>query len=86
MLRIYEKDLTAANLSTALATNGLGTLPHTLSCTRHQVINGDWSLTFSYPLDAPGAALLQPERHQPLEAQHQPTRAYPGGGSPAPVL
>ena len=62
MLRIYEKDLTAANLSTALATNGLGTLPHTLSCTRHQVINGDWSLTLSYPLDAPGAALLQPER------------------------
>ncbi len=62
MLRIYEKDLTAANLSTALATNGLGTLPHALSCTRHQVINGDWSLTLSYPLDAPGAALLQPER------------------------
>ena len=62
MLRIYEKDLTAANLSTALATNGLGTLPHTLSCTRHQVINGDWSLNLSYPLDAPGAALLQPER------------------------
>ena len=62
MLRIYEKDLTAANLATALATNGLGTLPHTLSCTRHQVINGDWSLTLSYPLDAPGAALLQPER------------------------
>ena len=62
MLRIYEKDLTAASLSTALATNGLGALPHTLSCTRHQVINGDWSLTLSYPLDAPGAALLQPER------------------------
>ena len=62
MLRIYEKDLTAANLATALATNGLGTLPHALSCTRHQVINGDWSLTLSYPLDAPGAALLQPER------------------------
>lgn len=62
MLCIYEKDLTAASLSTALATNGLGTLPHTLSCTRHQVINGDWSLTLSYPLDAPGAALLQPER------------------------
>lgn len=62
MLRIYEKDLTAASLSTALATNGLGTLPHTLSCTRHQVINGDWSLTLSYPLDAPGAALLRPER------------------------
>ena len=62
MLRIYEKDLTAASLSTALATNGLGTLPHALSCTRHQVINGDWSLTLSYPLDAPGAALLQPER------------------------
>ena len=34
MLRIYEKDLTAANLATALATNGLGTLPHALSCTR----------------------------------------------------
>ena len=62
MLRIYEKDLTAANLSTALATNGLGTLPDALSCTRHQVINGDWSLTLSYPLDAPGAALLKPER------------------------
>ena len=62
MLRIYEKDLTAASLSTALATNGLGALPHTLSCTRHQVINGDWSLTLSYPLDAPGAALLRPER------------------------
>ena len=62
MLRIYEKDLTVANLATALATNGLGTLPHALSCTRHQVINGDWSLTLSYPLDAPGAALLQPER------------------------
>ena len=62
MLRIYEKDLTAANLATALATNGLGTLPHALSCTRHQVINCDWSLTLSYPLDAPGAALLQPER------------------------
>ena len=62
MLRIYEKDLTAANLATALATNGLGTLPHALSCTRHQVINGDWSLTLSYPLDAPGTALLQPER------------------------
>ena len=27
MLRIYEKDLTAASLSTALATNGLGRFP-----------------------------------------------------------
>lgn len=62
MLRIYEKDLTAASLATSLATNGLGTLPEALSCTRHQVINGDWSLTLSYPLDAPGTALLQPER------------------------
>lgn len=62
MLRIYEKDLTAATLSAALATGGLGTLPHALSCTRHQVINGDWSLTLTYPLDAPDAALLRPER------------------------
>lgn len=60
MLRIYEKDLTAASLSTALATNGLGALPHTLSCTRHQVINGDWSLTLSYPLDAPGRRCCSP--------------------------
>ena len=62
MLRIYEKDLTAATLATALMTGGLGALPFTLSCTRHQKINGDWSLTLTYPLDAPGAELLQPER------------------------
>ena len=62
MLRIYEKDLTADGLQAALATNGLGRLTHTQSATEHRVINGDWSLRLTYPLDAPGADLLQPER------------------------
>ena len=58
MLRIYEKDLTGATLASALMTNGLGPLPFALSCVRHQKINGDWSLTLTYPLDAAGAELL----------------------------
>ena len=62
MLRIYEKDLTSATVASALMTNGLGPLPFALSCVRHQKINGDWSLTLTYPLDAAGAELLQPER------------------------
>lgn len=62
MLRIYEKDLTAATLATALATNGLGILRHATRATLHRVINGDWSLTVTYPLDAPGAELLTAER------------------------
>ena len=55
MLRIYEKDLTADTLSTALVTNGLGILTHATKSTLHRVINGDWSLTVTYPLYAPGA-------------------------------
>lgn len=62
MLRIYEKDLTADTLSTALATGGLGILTHATQATLHRVINGDWSLTVTYPLDAPGAELLTAER------------------------
>lgn len=62
MLRIYEKDLTADTLSTALVTNGLGILTHATKATLHRVINGDWSLTVTYPLDAPGAELLTAER------------------------
>lgn len=62
MLRIYEKDLTAEGLQAALATGGLGRLTHAQSATVHQVINGDWSLKLTYPLDAPGAGLLQMER------------------------
>lgn len=62
MLRIYEKDLTADTLSTALATGGLGILTHATQATLHRVINGDWSLTVTYPLDAPGAELLTSER------------------------
>ena len=62
MLRVYEKDLTGAGISQALMGGGLGILTHCLTAVRHQTINGDWSLTVTYPLDAPGAALLQPER------------------------
>lgn len=62
MLRIYEKDLTAETLSEALMTNGLGLLKDAVSCTAHRIINGDWSLSMTYPLDAPGASLLTPER------------------------
>ncbi len=62
MLRIYEKDLTAETVSAALMTNGLGLLKDAVSCTVHRVINGDWSLRMTYPLDAPGASLLTPER------------------------
>lgn len=62
MLRIYEKDLTAAGLQAALATGGLGRLTWAQAATVHRVINGDWSLTLTYPLDAPGAELLQSER------------------------
>lgn len=62
MLRIYEKDLTAETVSEALMTNGLGILKDAVSCTVHRIINGDWSLRMTYPLDAPGASLLTPER------------------------
>lgn len=62
MLRVYEKDLTATGLQAALATGGLGCLTWVQEATVHRVINGDWSLTLTYPLDAPGADLLQSER------------------------
>lgn len=62
MLRIYEKDLTAETAAEAMMTNGLGILKDAVSCTVHRIINGDWSLRMTYPLDAPGASLLTPER------------------------
>lgn len=62
MLRIFEKNLTAEGLAEALMTNGLGTLRYATKATLHRVINGNWSLTVTYPLDAPGAELLEAER------------------------
>lgn len=62
MLRVYEKKLTAADLPDALATNGLGLLTHPLESKLRRVVNGDQSLTLTYPLDAPNAGLLLPER------------------------
>lgn len=62
MLRIFEKDLTAEGLAEALLTNGLGALRYATKATLHRVINGDWSLTVTYPLDAPGSELLEAER------------------------
>ena len=62
MLRVYEKNLNAATLADALVSNGMGFLTHPLEARLHRVINGDWSLTLTYPLDAPNAGLLQAER------------------------